>query len=163
MGSFTASILPIMTPEQAANEPINSPIKRNWLFSAAVKELHEFIHIGMSRALTQPEYELAKTALQVRLAEEAAQSAEKLTGQTDRLVSEVQFLVGIASEQKDLSVKLEKQTNALIKLTKVPAASTVVLVILGMVQIYIMLKEDAATNVQHIQASQHEQQPPTNN
>jgi hypothetical protein len=58
--------------------------------------------------------ERAGVALDISLAEKGIKQSENLSRQTDGLMSQVGALIHIADEQKNLAVKLERQTNKLI-------------------------------------------------
>ena len=84
---------------------------------ASAREIQQFIHVIADNPYGGKEYELARTAIDVRISEDVAKSAEKLTGQLDRLVDQIGVLVLISEEQKKLAAKLEGQTKTLIRLT----------------------------------------------
>jgi hypothetical protein len=156
------------TAQQIAALHFQSPECQQWLFDPAtpLAELHRFIHLnafkdygGHGRTI----FELSRTVLDVRMSEDAAKSAEKLTGQTDRLISSVSKLIDVAEEQKKLAIKLERQTNKLILLSWVLAIVSAVLLAVALVQTNIMFNENAQTHVQAIQSGQSKQPPGTNN
>jgi hypothetical protein len=155
-------IFVMMTPEQAADLPVTSAEKRVWFRQASVQNLWMFIHLTAYQPIHAKEHELARLAIDIRLAEDAAQTAEKIAGQTERLASKVGDLVTISDEQKKLAAKLEIQTDKLIKLTKAIIAFTVVLVAVAFVQVYLMMKEDSIAHVQNVQPRQTEQAGATN-
>lgn len=101
-------------------------------------------------------------ALSIRLAEDSQKSVEQLTGQTDRLSVKVGELVAISNEQKQFAAKLEIQTDELIKLTKAVKVFTVVLVAVGLIQIYFMAKDNSVAHVPDVQPSQHDTNSTTN-
>jgi hypothetical protein len=64
--------------------------------------------------------------------------------------------VNIAAEQKNLAVKLESQTNKIIRLTWALLAFSVALLAVSLVTVKIMFKEDAKTNVPQINGGQNQ-------
>jgi hypothetical protein len=153
------------TPQEIATLHPQRPEVQNWLFNKAttIRNMQEYLRIIAYRGYgsTWP-FTLAKLALRVRISEQAAESSDKLSGQTDRLIISVGSLVVVAEEQKKLALKLEQQTNKLIRLSWAMVAFSVVLLAVALVQTKIMFKENSQTNVQHVQASERDQQPPTN-
>ena len=65
----------------------------NWLRDASISELHEYI-LHVSTTFNQHAYQLARTTLNIRIAEEQSKSAAKLEEQTGRLVDQTDGLVG---------------------------------------------------------------------
>ena len=59
------------TPKEIAALPINAPEKRKWLLEASAREIQQFIHLIVDNPYGGKEYELARTALDIRLAEDA--------------------------------------------------------------------------------------------
>ena len=140
---------------------------QHWLFDpeTPLKELHQFIHLVAYRDygnFSRTIFGLVRTAIDIRISENAEKSAENLTGQTNRLVSEVAGLVLIAEDQKQLAAKLEQQTNKLIRLTWGLVGLSVALFAIASGQTKIMLKENAQSYIQHIDAGQSKQAPSTN-
>jgi hypothetical protein len=68
------------------------PEKDEWFRNASIQELREFIH-NISFPPYPSDYELARSALDIRIAEEQSVSATKLERQTDRLVNQTEVLV----------------------------------------------------------------------
>lgn len=97
----------------------NRPIIRQWLASAAARDILEFIH-GLAAGWNERHMPAARASLDVRLAEDAAKQSEALQQQ-------IATLVGIAEAQRVLAAKLERQTNKLIILTWVLAFLTAAL------------------------------------
>jgi hypothetical protein len=132
-----------------------------FLLNASSREIQEFIrHLHYSNFTVWSQR--ARVALDIRLAEDAAESAEKLTAQTDRLVEHTEALVLIAKEQKELAAKLERQTNKLIFLSLVLVVFSVALLAVALVQTKVMFKENTQAHVQAEQTSQNYQLPSTN-
>ncbi len=96
-----------------ASLPINSPEKRHWLLESSAQEIQGFIHASYANYVNgygREEYELARTALDVRIAEDAERLAVRFEQQMIRLT-------GMAEEQKVLAERLDRQTSKLIYLT----------------------------------------------
>jgi hypothetical protein len=81
----TSAFMP-QTPEDIAKLPINSPEKRRWLLTASARDIQAFIHAIVDMPYTVKEYELARTALEVRISEDQSAAAEKLERQTHTLI-----------------------------------------------------------------------------
>lgn len=148
------------TPQQIANLHPQAPERQQWLFDPAtpLADLHQFINIIAWMGYGSHSgtiFELTKTAIDVRIAQDAANASEKLTGQTDRLVGKIADLVLIAEEQKKLAIKLERQTKTLIRLSWALVVFSVVLLAVALVQTKIMFKENPQANVQHVHARQN--------
>jgi hypothetical protein len=123
--------------EMAGLHPTNEKL-RMWLADTKtpVREIQEYLHRIAYKPDPQQKdrpFELGKVALDVQLADQAAASANKLSEQTEKLIKGIADLVIIAEAQKQLAVKLEKQTNKLIKLTWGLIWLSVALVILSVV------------------------------
>jgi hypothetical protein len=101
---------------------------------------HTFLVIQMSR-------------LFALFAEDTGKSAEKLEGQTNRLVEQVVALCVIAEEQKKLAVKLDRQTRWLIRLTVVLALFTVGLFVVALKDTKIILKKNPQTHIKTVQTN----------
>lgn len=65
-----------------------------WFQEASIPELHEYI-LNLSTTFNPHAYQLARTTLAIRLADQQVQSAAKLEEHTGRLVNEVTALVGL--------------------------------------------------------------------
>jgi hypothetical protein len=122
-----------MTPKEAANETSRagtnpSPEVDDFLVNASARELQEFIHLHSAMLYTHW-LERAKVAVNIRLAEEHAKSAdtlikhsEKLTHQTDKMIDE--------------SINLSKLTKVLIWLTVALGGFAVVQIVLMVYDIW---------------------------
>jgi hypothetical protein len=121
-------ILGAMTPKNAANlaNSVSVGLSReddervqDFISSESPRNLQQFAHLlfGPGEARYFP---LAKIALEIRLAEDAANTADKLSQQTDRLVDE--------------TVKLTRFTKGLLWLT-------IAIAFFAFVQIVIMVFE----------------------
>lgn len=81
----------IMTPKEAAQLAFGGPSELQKLdeeiINAPARWLQEFIH-RMPTGDTSPWFHRTKVALEIRLAEDAAKTAEKMATHTDRLVTE---------------------------------------------------------------------------
>lgn len=108
------------TPQEIANLPLNSPEKWQWLTNASAKDIQTFIHTVSKSDYASRDYQLARTALEIRIAYDHAQMSE-------RLEKAVIALTGIAEEQRRLAAKLDRQTTTLIRLTWALAALTAAL------------------------------------
>lgn len=129
-----------MTPEQASELPQGSQEKRNWIAQASAREIQTFIHFGANRNLSSADFEIARTAISIRVAEDSEKSAQQLTRQTDRLVTEVVTLTALAEDQRKLAVNLEKQTKSLIWLTWGLLIVTVMLLVKELVLVAVVGK-----------------------
>ena len=121
-----------MTAQEAvarANDPdhqdSNRPVIRQWLAGASAKDILEFIH-GLWVGWSERHMPAARAALDVRLAEDAAKQAATLH-------QEVATLRSIAEAQRVLAVKLDGQTERLLRLTRWLVVLTVWLAILTVV------------------------------
>lgn len=150
------------TPQEMANlHPENSDLW-NWLESptTSTRDIQKYIHLIAYQSYPRNrQFPLAKIALDVRMADQASESSEKLSGQTDRLIGGVRDLVVVAEEQKNLAQKLERQTNKLILLTWALVFFSITLLAIAVVQTRVMLKENAQTNVQRVESGQSKQTP----
>jgi Rad3-related DNA helicase len=126
------SEVPHITPE--GNEEV-----RVWLRTAPAREIQDYIHYIPISAHNE-RFQLARVALEIRIAEDAAQAATKLEQQVDRFVQQMDKLLGIAEAQKLLAAKLERQTNRLIYLTYVLVFLTVALLAAAYAQTRVILK-----------------------
>jgi hypothetical protein len=77
----------------------------NWFRDASISELHEYI-LNVSTTFNPHAYQLARTTLDIRVAEEQFRSATKLEKQTDRLVNQTDALVGLTRKLYLLTVAL---------------------------------------------------------
>ena len=129
---------------------------RAWFRTAPAREIQDYIHYIPISAHNE-RFQLARVALEIRVAEDAAQAAIKLEQEVDKLL-------GIAEAQKLLAAKLDRQTNRLICLTYVLVFLTVALLAAAYAQTRVMLKdkEAATTHRLAIETSQHSQTPSTN-
>ena len=69
-----------MTPKEAAqfaSPPVQRDKVREFLLTASIKEIQEFIHLIPAMDYIQ-EFNIARVALDVKISEEAAKSASKL-------------------------------------------------------------------------------------
>jgi len=83
-----------MTPKEAAQYtiPPNQVVRvKEFLLTASSQEIQEFIHLITAMDYVQ-EFNLARVALDIRLAKDAVLIANKLTRQTDRLI---RFTIGL--------------------------------------------------------------------
>lgn len=116
-----------MTGKEAAysNEAVpGGREKRNaFLVAASARDLQEYVH-NIPVDAHSAQYQLARTALDIRLAEDAAKQASSLE---QRMLS----LLDIAEAQKRLAENLDRQTTTLVGLTRAVKAFTVVLVLLS--------------------------------
>ena len=89
------------TPEAAARGEVNEQVVEKWLLNASARQLEEFIlckkpytHGNRPAAIEAArEYiERAKLALSIRMAEDAAKTADKLSQQTEKLVQQTEQL-----------------------------------------------------------------------
>jgi hypothetical protein len=109
-----------------------------YLVQAPAKELHDFIH----NIIINPHSSYltwARTALDIKLAEEAANTAQKLLETAD---TQKQLLVEAGKQAENLSIqtnKLVEETVTLTRLTRGLHKFTVVLVIVAIIQVIIML------------------------
>lgn len=141
------SEVPHITPE--GEEEV-----RAWLRTAPAREIQDYIHYIPISAHNE-RFQLARVALEIRVAEDAAQAATKLQQQVDKLLC-------IAEAQKILAAKLERQTNRLIFLTCVLVFLTFALLAVAYAQTRVMLKEAATTHRPAMETSQHGHTPSTN-
>jgi len=95
---------------------------RTWLADASSRNILTFLS-GLLVGKYERHLPVATAALNVRLAEDAAKQA-------DRLEKQMLELVGIAAEQERLALKLDGQTETIIRLTKKLNRLTIWLVIL---------------------------------
>lgn len=144
-----------------------------WLMDPAVsiRDVQKYINLiaykQFAGAWQDRPFNLARLALEIRIAEEASHAAEKLSRQTDGLSKNIEALVAVAKEQKELAQKLDFQTEKIINLTKALVRWTWVLVLLtvgllalgAVEQIRVVLKENSKQNVQHDQAHQLNEKP----
>jgi hypothetical protein len=121
------------TPQEIASLPVNSPEKRQWLLTASARDIQTFIDVISKSDYSSRDYEVARTALEIRIAEDQAQTAE-------RLEKQVAGLAGIAAEQKRLAEKLDVQTDRLVGLTVWLKWLTVALVLLTAVLCFLELR-----------------------
>jgi hypothetical protein len=118
-----------LSPKEAANRYSGDSVNRQeWLFEHPPEDLIEFIRLKGGRA-DALDIQYLFAMLNFRIAEEAAKSANKLHEETSRLVSQVTALTGISEELRKLAAKLEKQTNAIIRLTWGLLLVTIVLLV----------------------------------
>jgi hypothetical protein len=82
---------------------------QEFIRQALPAELQEFMH-GISAHTGNVYFNWARTALDIRV-------AENLEKQTERLENQMVELVGIAAEQKRLALELDRMTKKLINLT----------------------------------------------
>jgi hypothetical protein len=94
------------TPKQIADLPVNSGEKRQWLLEASAREIQQFIHLIADNPYCGKEYELARTALDIRLAEDADVAAQNLVLGTDHLVTQTEKLVKFTQSLVYLTVIL---------------------------------------------------------
>jgi len=95
---------------EIANLGVNSQEMREWLLEASAKEIQQFIHRIADAAHRATDYQLARTAIDIRLGDDAGK-------QVDRLEKQMVELTGVAVEQKRLAAKLDAQTDRLVSLT----------------------------------------------
>src|SRR6266446_8541833 len=110
-----------MTPEQAAALPSGSPETPKWISQASRRDILRYLTLTLHTD-KHAERGLAEAALEARIAEDAANQAEKFE-------QRMQELIGIAEAQKLLAEKLERQTDTLIDLTRALKKFTVILLI----------------------------------
>jgi hypothetical protein len=77
----------------------------NWFRDASISELLEYV-LNVSTTFNPHAYQLARTTLDIRIAEEQSTSAAKLEKQTDRLVNQTNALVGFTRKLYFLTVAL---------------------------------------------------------
>ena len=82
------------TPQEIAGSN-NGPEKQEWLASATPREIQGFIHSTSTDPYSR-DYQVARTALDVRISEEAADSAKKMESYTVWLIALTFALVAIA-------------------------------------------------------------------
>jgi hypothetical protein len=117
---------------------------QEFLFSASPQALQDFIHrIPIYTTTGKIFFDYARTALDIRLAENAKDTADKL--------------LEVVAEQKQIAEESGKQTRTLIRLTWGLVIVSAALLAFAAVQTAIMFKQDAGTNTQHIQAGQHQE------
>src|SRR6266446_3701121 len=144
-----------MTPEQAAALPSGSPETPKWISQASRRDILRYLTLTLHTD-KHAERGLAEAALEARIAEDAANQAEKFE-------QRMQELIGIAEAQKLLAEKLDGQTNTLIALTRKIKNLTVWLVMLtsGLFALTVVLivltvtlisKEDRKTQTNWTQA-----------
>ena len=90
-----------------------------FIFSASARELQSLIHM-IQASQNSRVFHLARTALEIRLAEDAGKTAEKLSNQTDRLVAE--------------TVTLKKFTKGILGLTVALVFFTTVQIVLALIE-----------------------------
>jgi len=124
-----------MTPRDYACLPTNSPQTPEWLCdkNRPVRDLLEYLVYHSRKGSQEDENTIAKNALTVRISEDATKCSENLSRQTDSLIA-------LVAEQKELAVRMESQTNSLIRLTWAIVILSGVLVAVSAIQIGIMLK-----------------------
>jgi hypothetical protein len=150
-----------MTPQEAAKlvdcpRPDGNKEIHGFLFTASARDIQLFVHnIQTNTTDAKGWRERAEVALNVRAAEDAKKSSEKLAAQTDALAEHVKNLVEIADAQKQLANEASKQAENLsnqttrlvdetVKLTGFKRGVywfTVVIGFFAFVQIVIMLFE----------------------
>ena len=115
-----------MTPEEAAKPATwpNNDDKRvqEFLVDASARVIQAFIHLIPINAHSCF-FHLARTALDVRLAEDA-------TKQSDRFGQQMGKLLEIVEAQRRLAEKLDRQTATLISLTRSLKVFTFVVIVL---------------------------------
>lgn len=117
---------------------------QEFLFSASPQDLQDFIHrIPMYSTTGKIFFDYARTALDIRLAENAKDTADKL-------------LVVVAA-QKQIAEESGKQTSTLIRLTWALVIVSAGLLVFGIAQTAIMLKQNASAHAEQIQAGQHQE------
>jgi len=100
------------TPKEIT-ESYDGNEQRQWLFEASIPELHEFIQ----RVSTHPystNYQLARTALEVRISEAAERSSQRMERQTTELISLTRGLLWWTKAIVALTVGLLLLTAALL-------------------------------------------------
>ena len=137
-----------MTPQQASSKVSDFSKNRlhevdEWVKTAIPTELQEVIHWLDGKPMW---IERARAALDIRLAEDAAKTADKLSQQTDRLIQHTEKLTTQTDIHIQHSEKLTLQTDKLINesgslavLTKQLRFWTIMLGVFALVQIIIMV------------------------
>ena len=103
-----------MTPEDAANLAVNTPERRQWLLSASAPDIQRFIHAIADKPYVAVDYELARTALEVRIADDQIKSAEKLENHTRVLVDVTKLLLSETKLLRLMTVCLVILTTGLL-------------------------------------------------
>jgi len=85
------------TPDVIASGGASNEIKEQFLKEASARDLQKYLSC-LSEFL--PQYRHAKIALDIRLAEDAAKTAEKMASHTDRLVTESISLTALTKQLK---------------------------------------------------------------
>lgn len=81
------------------------PTLCSWFQDASIAELHEYI-LALPTTFNPHAYQLARTTLDIRLADQQFQSAAKLEEHTGRLVNQVTALVGLTRTLHWLTIVL---------------------------------------------------------
>ena len=76
-----------------------------WFQDASISELHEYI-LNLQTTFNPHAYQLARTTLDIRIAEDQCKSAVKLEEQTNRLVNHTIALVGFTRKVYWLTIAL---------------------------------------------------------
>jgi len=84
-------------PQEIANLPVNSSEKRQWLLTASARDIQVFINGIADNPYAAKEYELARTALEVRISDDCLKSAEILEHHTVKLISLTRNLVWLTA------------------------------------------------------------------
>ena len=154
-----------------------------FVLASSARDLQLFVHNITTNTTDAKEWRnLASLALNVRLAEDAEKSAEKLAAQTEKLALQIVELreiskehkqvsenagksvddlnrqtgklIEVANAQKQLAEESGRQTKMLIYLTWGLVGVSVALLVFALWQT-IILKEDAKANNQQVQAGKN--------
>ena len=83
------------TPQQIADSN-NGPEKQTWLAEATPREIQTFIHCTSTDPYSR-DYQVARTALDVRISEDAAESAKKMERYTRWLIALTWAIIGLTA------------------------------------------------------------------
>lgn len=143
------------TPEEIARGQFSEQDTDSWFAIATARQLETFIlckkpythgNKSIETVKAIESIERAQIALNIRLAENAAKTAEKMSQQTDKLIHHTEQLTKQTATHIQFSEKLTQQTDKLITesvsltgLTKQLRFWTIMLGVFVVVQIFIMV------------------------
>jgi acetylornithine deacetylase/succinyl-diaminopimelate desuccinylase-like protein len=112
----------------------------NFILNATPQQLQELIHyISPSSSVNNALCERVRVALDIRLAEEAAKTAEKLIQHTEKLTTQTDIHIQHSEKLTQQTEKLIAESVKLSNLTKVLIWLTVALGAFAVIQIILMV------------------------
>jgi pantoate kinase len=109
------------TPQEIATLPVNEIETRDWLHDASARDIQAYARAIINKTYAEPDRELARVALQVRISEDNLKAAKALEQHTKSLILLMQSLVEETKVLRKLTVGLLILTVGLLVFTIVLA------------------------------------------